>query len=169
MATGASTADVAILLVDARHGVRAQSRRHARIARLLGITNFVAGGQQDGPRRLRSPASSTTSSTSSRRSCRRRRRSTPIPMSALHGDNVITRERPDALVRRPEPARVPRDRGGRPRRRRRGRSACRCSSSCGPTTTSAATPGRSLSGIDPRRRRDHASGRRAERRASSAS
>ena len=30
MATGASTADVAILLVDARNGVRTQSRRHAR-------------------------------------------------------------------------------------------------------------------------------------------
>src|SRR6267142_1997011 len=41
MATGASTADVAILLVDARHGVRVQSRRHARIARLLGIQDFV--------------------------------------------------------------------------------------------------------------------------------
>src|SRR4026209_911549 len=41
MATGASTADLAILLVDARHGVRVQDKRHARIARLLGITNFV--------------------------------------------------------------------------------------------------------------------------------
>ncbi|CAN5885873.1 hypothetical protein BH11GEM1_BH11GEM1_13600 [soil metagenome] len=41
MTTGASTADVAILLVDARHGVRTQSRRHARIARLLGISEFV--------------------------------------------------------------------------------------------------------------------------------
>ena len=41
MATGASTADLAILLVDARHGVRPQSRRHAQIARLLGITDFV--------------------------------------------------------------------------------------------------------------------------------
>src|SRR6187401_3029787 len=41
MATGASTAQVAILLVDARHGVREQTRRHARIARLLGISTFV--------------------------------------------------------------------------------------------------------------------------------
>src|SRR5918999_3412445 len=41
MATGASTADVAILLIDARNGVRAQSRRHAQIARLLGITDYV--------------------------------------------------------------------------------------------------------------------------------
>src|SRR5437870_11618276 len=41
MATGASTADVAILLLDARNGVRVQSRRHAQIARLLGISTFV--------------------------------------------------------------------------------------------------------------------------------
>ena len=41
MATGASTADAAILLVDARHGVREQTRRHARIAQLLGITTFI--------------------------------------------------------------------------------------------------------------------------------
>src|SRR6187401_3440383 len=41
MATGASTADLAILLVDARNGVREQTRRHARIARLLGISTFV--------------------------------------------------------------------------------------------------------------------------------
>src|SRR5437667_10964320 len=41
MATGASTAEVAILLVDARHGVRPQSRRHAQIARLLGIADYV--------------------------------------------------------------------------------------------------------------------------------
>src|SRR5690349_12106687 len=41
MATGASTADVAILLIDARHGVREQTIRHARIARLLGIGHFV--------------------------------------------------------------------------------------------------------------------------------
>src|ERR1700751_2424052 len=41
MATGASTADVAILLVDARNGVRVQRRRHARIAQLLGITEVA--------------------------------------------------------------------------------------------------------------------------------
>ena len=41
MATGASTADVAIVLVDARHGLTAQSRRHAYIAWLLGIRRLV--------------------------------------------------------------------------------------------------------------------------------
>jgi sulfate adenylyltransferase subunit 1 (EFTu-like GTPase family) len=38
---GPRPADVAILLVDARNGVRAQSRRHAQIARLLGIDDYV--------------------------------------------------------------------------------------------------------------------------------
>ena len=41
MATGASTAELAIVLIDARHGVLAQSRRHAFIATLLGIRHLV--------------------------------------------------------------------------------------------------------------------------------
>ncbi len=41
MATGASTADVAIFLIDARHGVLKQSRRHAYICSLLGIRYAV--------------------------------------------------------------------------------------------------------------------------------
>jgi sulfate adenylyltransferase large subunit len=42
MATGASTADVAIILVDARKGILTQSRRHAYIASLLGTHHIVA-------------------------------------------------------------------------------------------------------------------------------
>ena len=41
MVTGASTADVAIVLVDARHGVVEQTRRHAFIATLLGVRAIV--------------------------------------------------------------------------------------------------------------------------------
>ncbi len=41
MATGASTADVAVLLVDARKGLLAQTRRHAAIAWLMGIRQVV--------------------------------------------------------------------------------------------------------------------------------
>lgn len=41
MATGASTADVAIILIDARHGVLQQSRRHAYLANLLGIRHLL--------------------------------------------------------------------------------------------------------------------------------
>jgi len=41
MVTGASTADVALIIVDARHGVVEQSRRHAIIGALLGIRHVV--------------------------------------------------------------------------------------------------------------------------------
>ncbi len=42
MATGASTADVAVVLVDARKGILDQTRRHACIAALLGIPTVIA-------------------------------------------------------------------------------------------------------------------------------
>jgi sulfate adenylyltransferase large subunit len=41
MATGASTADLAVVLIDARNGVLSQSRRHAFIATLLGIRHIL--------------------------------------------------------------------------------------------------------------------------------
>lgn len=41
MATGASTCDLAIILVDARYGVQTQTRRHSYIASLLGIRHIV--------------------------------------------------------------------------------------------------------------------------------
>jgi bifunctional enzyme CysN/CysC len=41
MVTGASTADVALILIDARNGVLEQSRRHAFLASLLGIPHLV--------------------------------------------------------------------------------------------------------------------------------
>ena len=42
MATGASTADLAIVLIDARKGILCQSKRHAYIASLLGTRHLVA-------------------------------------------------------------------------------------------------------------------------------
>lgn len=41
MATGASTCDLAIILIDARYGVQTQTRRHTYISSLLGINNIV--------------------------------------------------------------------------------------------------------------------------------
>jgi sulfate adenylyltransferase subunit 1 len=41
MATGASTADLAIILIDARYGIVTQTRRHSYIVRLLGIRNVI--------------------------------------------------------------------------------------------------------------------------------
>ena len=89
MATGASTADVAILLIDARHGVRAQSRRHAQIARLLGITDYVLAVNKmdlvDFDRTVFEDIVDEFDRILPNAKLH------PIPLSALHGDNVITR------------------------------------------------------------------------------
>ncbi len=86
MATGASTADVAILLVDARNGVLTQSRRHARIARMLGIQDFVLAINKmdlvDFDRDIYEKIQDDFADLLSGASVH------AIPMSALHGDNV---------------------------------------------------------------------------------
>ena len=41
MAVGASFADLAVILVDAKQGVLIQTKRHARICALMGIKHFV--------------------------------------------------------------------------------------------------------------------------------
>jgi sulfate adenylyltransferase large subunit len=88
MATGASTADLAILLVDARHGVRVQSKRHARIARLLGITNFVlAINKMDLVDFDRAVFDNICDDFEE---LLHGAKLHAIPLSALHGDNVIT-------------------------------------------------------------------------------
>ena len=89
MATGASTAEVAILLIDARNGVRVQSKRHARIARLLGIQDFVLAINKmdlvdydvEVFEKIRDDFDEFLTGASVH----------AIPMSALNGDNVITR------------------------------------------------------------------------------
>ena len=88
MATGASTADVAVLLVDAQQGVRVQSRRHARIARLLGISDFVLAINKmdlvDFDRDVYDGIRDEFEDILGGARCH------AIPLSALHGDNVIT-------------------------------------------------------------------------------
>jgi sulfate adenylyltransferase subunit 1 len=89
MATGASTADVAILLVDARHGVREQTRRHARIAELLGIGDLaLAVNKMDLVEFDREVFDEICREFDAIRGSARVH---AIPLSALNGDNVITR------------------------------------------------------------------------------
>jgi sulfate adenylyltransferase subunit 1 len=92
MVTGASTADVAIVLVDARHGLVEQSHRHAAVAALLRVRHVVLAVNKmdlvdfaedvfddvvrrfdDVTARLGLPSV------------------TAIPVAALHGDNVVDR------------------------------------------------------------------------------
>jgi len=94
MATGTSTANLAIVLIDARNGVLAQSRRHAFIASLLGIHHLVVavnkmdlvGYSEEAFDRICADFKSFAA---------------PlqlsdlyfIPVSALHGDNIVNKSR----------------------------------------------------------------------------
>ncbi|MEV7555417.1 adenylyl-sulfate kinase [Amycolatopsis sp. NPDC089917] len=92
MVTGASTADLALILIDARKGVLEQSRRHAFLASLLGIPHLVlcvnkmdlVGWSQERFEEIREDF---------RRFAMKLQVHdlTFVPMSALHGDNVVHR------------------------------------------------------------------------------
>ena len=92
MATGASTADLAVVLVDARQGVKTQTRRHAIIASLLGIRHLVLavnkidliGFDQTEFERIAAEFAGFAADLGFAGV-------QPIPMSARYGDNVITR------------------------------------------------------------------------------
>jgi len=92
MATGASTANVAIILIDARLGVLQQSRRHAYIASLLGIPHLfvginkmdLEGYSQDVFNRIREEFAAFLAPLGFKGV-------RFIPMSALKGDNVVHR------------------------------------------------------------------------------
>jgi bifunctional enzyme CysN/CysC len=94
MATGASNSDAAIILVDARKGILAQTRRHAVICSLLGIRHVVlavnkmdlVGHSQDVFDRIAVDFRSFASQLSFRTIV-------PIPISARFGDNVVARGR----------------------------------------------------------------------------
>lgn len=96
MATGASTADLAIILIDARKGILTQTCRHSYIAALLGIKNVVlainkmdlvdyskdtydqiVGDYMEFAKKLSEDGEIPFEIT-------------PIPLSALAGDNIIT-------------------------------------------------------------------------------
>ena len=90
MATGASTADLAIILIDARHGVQTQSRRHAYIAALLGIRRFcVAINKMDLAGFRESVFSSIREEFSAVLDKLGIQDTYFVPISALTGDNVV--------------------------------------------------------------------------------
>ena len=92
MVTGASTADLALVLVDARKGVLEQSRRHAFLASLLGIPHLVVcvnkmdlvDWSQDRYDEIKAEFRSFAMKLDVHDL-------TFVPISALHGDNVVER------------------------------------------------------------------------------
>ena len=92
MATGASTADLAIILIDARKGVLTQTRRHTFICTLLGIRHLVVAVnkmdlmdyRKDVFEKIEADYRAFAKTVGARDI-------TVIPLSALAGDNVIDR------------------------------------------------------------------------------
>lgn len=92
MVTGASTAQLVIVLVDARHGLLEQSRRHAFLASLLGIRHLVLAvnkmdllsWDQEKFDAIRDEFHAFAARLDVQDV-------TSIPISALHGDNVVTK------------------------------------------------------------------------------
>jgi sulfate adenylyltransferase large subunit len=92
MVTGASTADLAIVLVDARSGVVEQTRRHAFIASLLGIPHVVvAVNKMDLVDYSEEAFDAVVRDFCAFRSQLAVTDTAFVPLSALRGDNVVER------------------------------------------------------------------------------
>jgi sulfate adenylyltransferase large subunit len=92
MATGASTANLAIVLIDARNGVLPQSRRHAFIASLLGIHHLVvAVNKMDLVEYREQVFNNICADFSSFAAQLQLPDLYFIPVSALHGDNIVAK------------------------------------------------------------------------------
>lgn len=92
MVTGASTADVAIILVDASQGVLTQTRRHSFITSMLGIKHIVlAINKMDLVDYDRTTFDRIVDDYMDFAANLKFETVTPIPLSALKGDNVIER------------------------------------------------------------------------------
>jgi bifunctional enzyme CysN/CysC len=92
MVTGASTAGLAIVLVDARKGMLEQSRRHAFLASLLRVPHLVVAVNKmdlvDWSEQVYEAISEEFTAFAAKLAVPDL---TVIPISALHGDNVVTR------------------------------------------------------------------------------
>jgi sulfate adenylyltransferase subunit 1 len=90
MVTGASTADVAVVLVDARHGLVEQSHRHAAVAALLGVGHIVlAVNKMDLVGFAEDVYDGIVADFDVLASQLGIPSVTAIPISALHGDNIV--------------------------------------------------------------------------------
>jgi bifunctional enzyme CysN/CysC/sulfate adenylyltransferase subunit 1 len=94
MATGASTADLAVILIDGTKGLLPQTRRHAFIASLLGITNVLAAVNKMDLAEYREDVFRQLQDDFLMLAARLGIASVQcVPISALEGDNVVDRSK----------------------------------------------------------------------------
>ena len=152
MISGAARAEAAVLVIDAKEGVRENSRRHGYILSMLGIRQVVVcvnkmdlvDYDQDAL-----PARSRRSTARSSRGSARSARAQFVPVAAVNGVNLATRGQGDGLVRRARRCSSCWTRCPRRRPRSTSRCACRCrrsTSSPSTATTAASSRGASRPG-----------------------
>ncbi|HZU74990.1 MAG TPA: GTP-binding protein [Acidimicrobiales bacterium] len=92
MATGASTADLAVVVVDAASGLKEQTRRHLCIAALLGVHQvLLCVNKMDLVDWSPEPFKRAAAEVEALSTSLGLRSVVPVPISALHGDNVAER------------------------------------------------------------------------------
>ena len=127
MATGASTANLAIVLIDARYGVLPQSRRHAYIASLLGIPHMVVAVNKmdlvDFRQEVFDAIRRDFQAFADQLEIRRR---AVHPHQRAGGRQRGAAQQPHALVRRSQPAGAPGNRSHRERPQPDGLPLSRC-------------------------------------------
>ena len=145
MVTGASSAEAAVVLIDARKGVLTQTRRHSYLARLMGIRRFALAVTKmdlvDYDQAAFAAICADYRLFADRHGIGEW---TAIPVSGLHGDNVAARS--EAMPWHDGPTLLEyldTRRRSTPPRLRTSRSGCRCNGSTARTRTSAASPARS--------------------------
>lgn len=92
MATGASSCDVAVILIDARKGIQTQTRRHSYIVSLLGIKSVIVAVNKmdlvDFSEEIFNQISADYQGFAENLGFKK---IYPVPLSALKGDNVVDR------------------------------------------------------------------------------
>ncbi|MUH71359.1 sulfate adenylyltransferase subunit CysN [Psychrosphaera haliotis] len=92
MATGASTADLAIILIDARYGVQTQTRRHSFIASLLGLKNVIVAINKMDLLEFSEKVFEDIKAEYAQLASKLELNNVQfVPISALKGDNVVSR------------------------------------------------------------------------------
>ena len=144
MVTGASTADVAVILIDARKGVLTQTRRHSLLVSLIGIRKVVLAINKmdlvDYDEAVFRDIEATYREFAKEIGLED---ITAMPLSALRGDNMLVPSANTPWYDGPTLMGSSSRSSSTRRACRRACSACRCSGSTAPTSTSVASPARS--------------------------
>jgi bifunctional enzyme CysN/CysC len=141
MITGASTADLAVVLIDARKGVLTQTRRHSYLANLIGVRNFaLAVNKMDLIGYDQAKYDAIVADYRAFAESIGIKDFVALPISGLAGDNITIRSNNMPWYKGRRSSNIWKRSNWMRRAIWRSRFACRCSGSTGRTWIFAASP-----------------------------